>query len=269
MHQLLTTRLDIFCVDCSKKAFTSALVCPACETTLTENNDIVFVNLNPSEDYKSSVLSGLRPDIVMEITARALSFWTYQTTQESWLQDILYQNLQEKCQQLEKQLHSIKKEAQTEFCALREKQSALQKELEAEKNINLELKKIIEEKNAQFTRLKASLSTNTMHEDFRNRTLASNIRRTVRNTATGDGVINNQLSGQRGSIPINWANYADGSFTVPNNSQSAKRMHGYSPARDNTQISGHTNYSKTSSRQLPNTGMRLMMPTSRGHNWKS
>ncbi|CAG8452359.1 6765_t:CDS:2 [Paraglomus occultum] len=31
----------------------------------------------------------------MKITARALSFWTYQTTQESWLQDILYRNLQE------------------------------------------------------------------------------------------------------------------------------------------------------------------------------
>ncbi|CAG8451074.1 6783_t:CDS:2 [Paraglomus brasilianum] len=79
-------------------AFTSALVCPACETTLTENDDIVFIELNPSEDYKLSVLSGLRPDIIMEIATRALSFWTYQTTQEACFQEMMYRDLQESCQ---------------------------------------------------------------------------------------------------------------------------------------------------------------------------
>ncbi|CAB5395767.1 unnamed protein product [Rhizophagus irregularis] len=58
-------------------------------------DDIVFTDLNPSEDYKSSVLSGLRPDLVVEICSRALSFWTYQTTQEACFQEMLYKNLEE------------------------------------------------------------------------------------------------------------------------------------------------------------------------------
>ncbi|RGB23759.1 hypothetical protein C1646_609127, partial [Rhizophagus diaphanus] len=91
-------------LDCANNSFSSALVCPACETSLTENDDIVFTDLNPSEDYKSSVLSGLRPDLVVEICSRALSFWTYQTTQEACFQEMLYKNLEEKYTQLEKQV---------------------------------------------------------------------------------------------------------------------------------------------------------------------
>ena len=46
-------------------------------------------NLNPSQDYKSSVLSGLRPDIIMEIAGRALEWWMYQESQEMRFQDMV------------------------------------------------------------------------------------------------------------------------------------------------------------------------------------
>lgn len=75
---VVTTCSHIFCVDCGTRYFESALVCPACETSLTQRDDIVFAELLPTEDYKSSVLAGLRPDIVAEICGRALSFWGYQ-----------------------------------------------------------------------------------------------------------------------------------------------------------------------------------------------
>ncbi|KAI8915343.1 hypothetical protein DFJ77DRAFT_462263, partial [Powellomyces hirtus] len=58
----VTTCSHIFCVECAEKAFNTALICPACESSLTERDDIVFTELNPSEDYKSSVLAGLRPE---------------------------------------------------------------------------------------------------------------------------------------------------------------------------------------------------------------
>jgi hypothetical protein len=45
-------------------------------------DDAVIANLNPTEDYKTSVLSGLSPNIIMECTGRALSFFAYQTSQE-------------------------------------------------------------------------------------------------------------------------------------------------------------------------------------------
>lgn len=42
----------------------------------------MVANLNASEDYKTSVLSGLSPEVIMECAGRALSFWSYQMTQD-------------------------------------------------------------------------------------------------------------------------------------------------------------------------------------------
>lgn len=36
------------------------------------------MELSPSEEYKAMVLTGLRPDIVLDISSRALAFWSYQ-----------------------------------------------------------------------------------------------------------------------------------------------------------------------------------------------
>jgi hypothetical protein len=77
----------IFCLDCARKTqFTSAAydqrTCPVCQTALPNQDDAVQTRLAPSEDYKTSVLSGLDPPIIMECASRALGFWTYQTTQE-------------------------------------------------------------------------------------------------------------------------------------------------------------------------------------------
>jgi E3 ubiquitin-protein ligase CCNP1IP1 len=49
---------------------------------LPNPDDVVVTNLNPTDDYKTSVLSGLSPNIIMECAGRALGFWAYQTTQE-------------------------------------------------------------------------------------------------------------------------------------------------------------------------------------------
>lgn len=49
---------------------------------LPNPDDVVITNLNPTEDYKTSVLSGLSPNIIIECAGRALGFWAYQTTQE-------------------------------------------------------------------------------------------------------------------------------------------------------------------------------------------
>lgn len=57
-------------------------VCPACEAALSNPDDAVETCLDPSEDYKTSVLSGLSPSIIMECAGRGLAFYSYQTTQE-------------------------------------------------------------------------------------------------------------------------------------------------------------------------------------------
>jgi len=81
----------VFCLDCANaQGLTGhrpddARACPACRTKLTNPDDAVITNLHPTEDYKTSVLSGLSPDIVMECAGRALGFWTYQTAQETFV----------------------------------------------------------------------------------------------------------------------------------------------------------------------------------------
>uniref|UniRef100_A0A8C4Y576 RING-type domain-containing protein n=1 Tax=Gopherus evgoodei TaxID=1825980 RepID=A0A8C4Y576_9SAUR len=56
----------------------SPAVCPACNSALSGKLDIVCIELSPSEEHKAMVLAGLRPETVLDISSRALSFWTYQ-----------------------------------------------------------------------------------------------------------------------------------------------------------------------------------------------
>lgn len=83
---VVTTCSHIFCEPCSETLGLAnpngARVCPACETHLANPDDAVVTQLNPTEDYKTSVLSGLSPSIIMECAGRGLAFYSYQTTQE-------------------------------------------------------------------------------------------------------------------------------------------------------------------------------------------
>lgn len=84
---VVTTCSHVFCVSCSQSLGLatpagSARICPACSTVLANPDDAVVTQLNPTEDYKTSVLSGLSPTIIMECAGRGLSFHSYQTNQE-------------------------------------------------------------------------------------------------------------------------------------------------------------------------------------------
>lgn len=70
--------------------------CPACGTQLSHPEDAVATNLRPSEEYKTSILSGFSPSTIMECAGRALSFWAYQTIQDNYYQQHLYKTLSEK-----------------------------------------------------------------------------------------------------------------------------------------------------------------------------
>ena len=56
--------------------------CPVCDHALGGKLDIVRVELNPSEAYKSMVLCGLHPEIIIDICSRAINFWIFQNQQE-------------------------------------------------------------------------------------------------------------------------------------------------------------------------------------------
>ncbi|KAI0035684.1 hypothetical protein K488DRAFT_42796 [Vararia minispora EC-137] len=113
-------QLSSLLLDCANELFNSARLCPACETSLGEPDDVVVCSLHPTNDYKTSVLSGLSPSIVLEICSRycllAISFWQYQIHQENSFQRAVVRNLNDKNSQLQKQLESVIREG--EFCFL-------------------------------------------------------------------------------------------------------------------------------------------------------
>ncbi|KAI9103344.1 hypothetical protein DFS34DRAFT_608385 [Phlyctochytrium arcticum] len=149
----VTTCSHIFCVECAQTAFSKALICPACDTSLNERDDIVFAELNPSEDYKSSVLAGLRPEVIIEIAGRAMSFWVYQTSQEAIFRQMMYRTLVERNEQLENQVQKIVRDANQEIQSLRTKLSYLQKDREKEQLHSQRLLEENAERGRQYQKL--------------------------------------------------------------------------------------------------------------------
>ncbi|KAH7930015.1 hypothetical protein BV22DRAFT_1001441 [Leucogyrophana mollusca] len=142
----------IFCVECANELFNAARFCPACETTLTE--PCVVCSLHPSNDYKTSVLSGLSPSIVVEICSRALSFWQYQIHQENSFQLAVTRNLSDRNAQLQKQLDNVIREANGEINLLSNKVAELERDLELERRKVRELQDASREREKEYQKLK-------------------------------------------------------------------------------------------------------------------
>ncbi|KAK8240693.1 cyclin B1 interacting protein 1 [Phyllosticta capitalensis] len=143
---VVTTCSHIFCIACSNDLGLSRpnaqiRICPACDTHLPNPDDAVETRLDPSEDYKTSVLSGLSPTVIMECAGRGLAFYSYQTTQEmfalegfrlkedanvtSMYQEFLAKSLTEKYSGLNSQMDKVVHDANTEIGNLRDKLQAV------------------------------------------------------------------------------------------------------------------------------------------------
>ncbi|KAI1280058.1 hypothetical protein F5Y07DRAFT_387274 [Xylaria sp. FL0933] len=118
---LVTTCYHIFCGDCATRLGLASqrrdqpTACPACGTLLTNPDDAVITNLKPTEDYKTSVLSGLSPNVIMDCASRALSFWAYQVTQEIIFQQHMSKTLTEKYSNLNVHLDKVVNDANAEI----------------------------------------------------------------------------------------------------------------------------------------------------------
>ncbi|KAI0433659.1 hypothetical protein F5Y09DRAFT_338476 [Xylaria sp. FL1042] len=118
---LVTTCYHIFYGDCATHLGLASqrrdqpTACPACGTLLTNPDDAVITNLKPTEDYKTSVLSGLSPNVIMDCASRALSFWAYQVTQEIIFQQHMSKTLTEKYSNLNVHLDKVVNDANAEL----------------------------------------------------------------------------------------------------------------------------------------------------------
>ncbi|TFL05746.1 hypothetical protein BDV98DRAFT_560581 [Pterulicium gracile] len=164
---VVTTCSHIFCVDCATELFNAARLCPACETALTEPDDVVICSLHLTNDYKTSVLSGLSPAMILEICSRAIGFWQYQSHQELSFQTAVARSLNDKNAQLQKQLDNVVREANNEIGLLSSKLSELERDLELERRKVRDTQEISRERDREFQKLKARLK---LHSPSQQRT---------------------------------------------------------------------------------------------------
>ncbi|RKF62916.1 E3 ubiquitin-protein ligase CCNB1IP1 [Erysiphe neolycopersici] len=200
---LITTCSHCFCLNCANrfqllsKQDEQHPACPACHMHLTNPDDAVLANLNPTEDYKTSVLSGLSPNIIVECAGRALSFWAYQTTQEIVYQEYCAKNLTNKYAALNSQMDKIIHDANSELSNLRSKISSIQSEQESLRQKNRDLAQQLRE------RTRKHHETQELYDKLKRRTLLGHVQdaaseaveQTIQNSLTANRYVdasNNQ-----------------------------------------------------------------------------
>ncbi|PHH60821.1 hypothetical protein CDD81_1118 [Ophiocordyceps australis] len=179
VRALVTTCSHLFCLDCARRAGLPDHVairgvnCPACGSPLSKPDDAIIANLNPSEDCKTSILSGLSPNIIMECAGRALAFWAYQTTQEIYYQQFLYKTVAEKFSALGIRLEQTTSSAGVEIERLQQKLAGAASELESLRRKNEEFAQAYKEKNNKL------LQTQELYDKVKRRAEIGHIQQAV------------------------------------------------------------------------------------------
>ncbi|XP_030832215.1 E3 ubiquitin-protein ligase CCNB1IP1-like [Strongylocentrotus purpuratus] len=149
----VTSCSHIFCDEHGAKEFNKKSVCPACDTHLPSKFDVIRIDLSPSEQYKSMVLAGQRPEIILEACSRALTFWTYQIDQERMYQDYVAKKAKERNTQMEQYCEQLLNRTQTEVTSLKSQISALRREVETTKKRYNDVYEKLVERNRQHQKL--------------------------------------------------------------------------------------------------------------------
>ncbi|KUJ06932.1 uncharacterized protein LY89DRAFT_767219 [Mollisia scopiformis] len=172
---IVTTCSHVFCSDCANQCQLSGQrdgqqrTCPACDAQLPNHDDVAVTDLNPTEDYKTSVLSGLGPNIIMECAGRALSFWAYQSTTEIVYQEYLAKNLTDKFSTLNAQMDKVIHDANSEISNLRNKIQNMQVDQDTLRRRNKELAQAFREKS------KKQMQTQELYDKLKRRSLLGQV----------------------------------------------------------------------------------------------
>ncbi|KAA8570938.1 hypothetical protein EYC84_000318 [Monilinia fructicola] len=193
---VVTTCSHVFCIECSNQFQLSTSIqdnrrasCPACDMHLPNPDDVAVTTLNPSEDYKTSVLSGLNPSIIMECAGRALSFWAYQTTQEIVYQEYLAKSLTDKYSTLNSQMDKIIHDANNEISNLRNKIIGMSTDQDTLRRKNAELNHNLKEKSKKL------LQTQELYDKMKRRSMLGQVQTAASNAV--DDTIQATVTGNR------------------------------------------------------------------------
>uniref|UniRef100_A0A3B4H2D8 Cyclin B1 interacting protein 1 n=1 Tax=Pundamilia nyererei TaxID=303518 RepID=A0A3B4H2D8_9CICH len=150
----VTACSHVFCDQHGSEKFScSPVICPACSSALSGKLDIVRMELSPSEEYKAMVLTGLRPDIVLDISSRALAFWSYQVHQERIYQEYSLSRAESQLKQMEKVLTQQNQSRELELTALKGEIASLKKMMDEYKRNYSEVSEKLMQRNRQYQKL--------------------------------------------------------------------------------------------------------------------
>ncbi|KAF2216946.1 hypothetical protein CERZMDRAFT_3041, partial [Cercospora zeae-maydis SCOH1-5] len=154
---VVTTCSHIFCVPCAARlgliehtSHDGHRTCPACHTELVNLDDAVVTALNPSEDYKTSILSGLSPAVIMECAGRGLAFWAYQMVQQVTYQEYVERSLTEKHEVMDARAAERERVLRDDHDRLNNKLEATRAENESLHNQNEQLQQKMQARSKEY-----------------------------------------------------------------------------------------------------------------------
>ncbi|KAF2856040.1 hypothetical protein T440DRAFT_438628 [Plenodomus tracheiphilus IPT5] len=209
LTHLLTRNSHVFCTQCAdstglSRSSNANRTCPACSASLHNPDDVVIAGLNPSEDYKTSVLSGLSPTVIMECASRGLAFHSYQTSQEIIYQQHLAKGLTEKYNVLSQQMDQLIHDANAQIKAFQDKMHGMQAEQASLVAKNEELVDAFQK------RTKAHSQVQKMYQALKAQVMASQVANAAGdeaehaiNTARGDRFIDRLPGTRTGTANLN------------------------------------------------------------------
>ncbi|KKY36006.1 putative e3 ubiquitin-protein ligase ccnb1ip1 [Diaporthe ampelina] len=156
-------------IKCRKELRERALVTTCRYTQLPRPDDAMITNLNPSEDYKTSVLSGLSPEAIMECAGRALSFWSYQMTQDLTWESHRCKVLTSRYSELSASLDNIIGDANAQLTALQNKVASMDLDNDSLRRKNEELSQAYKEKNRKL------LQTQELYDKLKRKAMLGHI----------------------------------------------------------------------------------------------
>ncbi|KAK6381548.1 hypothetical protein LTS17_004606 [Exophiala oligosperma] len=164
LHEIWKSLWHIFCIDCAEKTGLSGPKfdqrhCPCCDCNLPKPDDVDRTRLDPTDDYKTLVLSGLDPPTILDIAARAVSFWQNQSAQEMICQHLSVKDITERNSILEAKLKKAYHEADIEFEAGQKKINELTAELRELRRRYDELIRAYREKDRKLNQTQKLYST--------------------------------------------------------------------------------------------------------------
>ncbi|KAK2704533.1 E3 ubiquitin-protein ligase CCNB1IP1-like isoform X1 [Artemia franciscana] len=152
----------VFCHSCGSKTLDKIPTsCPACDTLLKKQFEALNLDLDPSDEFKSMIVAGLRPETILEIAQRGMSFWTYQKYQDLLFNEATIQALTENNEILEKHYQDLIEKRERDLNGLKSQLENRVQDIERLQKRVSELTEILAEKARQHQKLQAT------NEDYR------------------------------------------------------------------------------------------------------